>query len=100
MVHNRGELPLFKNEGIDIQSGTATNIVISKSKYSKYDPPYSNCRRDVATILSTDSDIFKETLKVSKYRQKLCYEICMQKLYIIPKCNCADPSNMFLSIAF
>ena len=86
-------LPLFKNEGIDIPSATSTNIGISKTKYSKYDPPYSNCRRDVVTILASDSDIFKDTLKVSKYRQKLCYEICMQKLYIIPKCSCADPGN-------
>jgi hypothetical protein len=38
IVHNRGELPLFKNEGIDVATEADTNIAISKTKYSKYDP--------------------------------------------------------------
>ena len=90
--HNPGEMPLFKNEGIDVQTQTATNIAISKTKYSKYDPPYSTCRRDVSSILPTDSEVYKQTLKISKYRQKLCYEMCLQTFYIIPKCNCSDPT--------
>ena len=100
VVHNRGELPLFKNEGVDVQSGAATNIAISKSKYSKYTPPYSKCRSDVSTILSTDSEVYKKTLGISKYRQKLCYEICLQVLFIIPECKCADPCNIILFFHF
>ena len=90
-VHERGYLPLFNNEGIDVMASTASNIAISKTKYSKYDPPYSSCRRDVATILSTDSDLYKKTLSVSSYTQKLCFELCLQNLFIIPACSCSDP---------
>lgn len=90
-VHERGYLPLFNNEGIDVMASTASNIAISRTKYSKYDPPYSSCKRDVATILSTDSDLYKKTLSVSSYTQKLCFELCLQHLFIIPTCSCSDP---------
>ena len=95
-VHERGILPLYDNEGIDVMSGTASSITIQRTKFSKYEPPYSSCRKDVSTTLPTDSDIFKETLNISKYTQKICFEICLQNLFIIPNCSCSDPSKNIL----
>ena len=92
VVHERGTLPLFKNDGVNAMASEATNIAISKTVYSKYDPPYSNCRRDVSSVKSGDSEIYKKTLQISNYYQKLCYELCLQYNYIIPNCSCADPS--------
>ena len=95
-VHERGVLPLFTNEGIDLQTGVASSITISRTKYEKAEPPYSSCRKDTSVPIESDSDIFKQTLQVSVYRQKVCYELCVQNLYVIPNCNCSDPSKFIL----
>lgn len=91
-VHNRTKTPQLKYEGFTCQTGSYTNIGITRTFYSKLEYPYSNCRKDTQTILSSDSDIYKNTLKITKYSQNLCYEVCLQTLYIIPNCGCADPS--------
>ena len=91
-VHDRGVLPIYVNEGIDILPGTASSITVSRTKYTKCEAPYSSCRKEPDTVQSSDGDIYRETLQVSKYTQKMCYEICVQDLYVIPNCNCSDPS--------
>ena len=58
-VHERGFLPLYHNEGIDIMAGTASSITLSRTKYSKYQPLYSSCRTDTSTILPSDTNIFR-----------------------------------------
>lgn len=92
VVHNRSRTPSVKYEGITVQSGTASSIGVSRTVYSKLGKPFSNCRKDVSTILSTDSEIFKQTRAITEYSQKLCYELCLQNLFIIPDCKCADPT--------
>lgn len=91
-VHNRTRKALVKNEGVVVQPGSSVNIAIKKTIYTKLDGVYSKCRKDTATILSSDGDIFKNTLKADQYSQVLCYEYCLQSLYIIPNCGCADPT--------
>ena len=56
------------------------------------DSPYSTCRKDTSTVLSTDSSYFQATIKITKYSRKLCYEICLNSKLIVAKCGCADPS--------
>lgn len=92
VIHNRTTLPSVKYEGLVVQAGTASNIAISRTYYSKLDSPFSDCRKDTSTVLSTDTYIFEQTINVTKYSQKLCYELCLQNLFIIPKCGCADAS--------
>jgi len=92
IIHERGVYPLINSDGYYVQPYTSTNIGITKTKYAKKEHPYSNCRKDISTVLSTDSDIFIKTKKLGKYYQKLCYEICLQEKYIIPNCGCSDPS--------
>src|SRR5690606_36628000 len=91
-IHQRGLLPLLKYDGITLTTGRASNVAISKRVYQKLPGPYSSCRADPATPQPYDSDYYKITVNVSLYYQNLCFEICLQYKYIIPMCNCSDPS--------
>ncbi|CAF1056474.1 unnamed protein product [Brachionus calyciflorus] len=92
VVHKRGVRPLLKYDGIEISTGTSSNIAISRTNYTKEQYPYSDCRPDPDTTLTTDSSYHIKTLQISKYYKKLCFEICLQYEQIIPNCLCADPS--------
>jgi hypothetical protein len=93
IVHNRtSRVPLVKYEGMPVKTGAATNIGVTRTFYKKKEAPYSECRANVDTIMESDSVYFKMTSNITKYTQKLCYEICLQYEYIIPLCKCADPS--------
>jgi hypothetical protein len=92
IVHNRTHKPLTKYEGVDVKVSTASSIAIKRTIYSKKEPPYSDCRKNVDHAELEDTDVFKSTLKANRYSQKLCYEICFQKLFVSRICNCVDPS--------
>ena len=83
---------MIKYEGVEISTGVSANIAITRTFYSKLSSPYSDCRNDVDTPLSTDSDFYKYTVLVGSYTQNSCFEICFQYKYAIPNCNCSDPS--------
>lgn len=91
-ITNNSIHPLFKYEGIEISPGQVTNIGVKRSFYYKQPSPYGNCRQNVEKLTENDSDLYIKTLKLSKYTRNLCYEICFQYRYIIPFCNCSDPS--------
>lgn len=91
-VNNNSQLPLTKFEGIYIPTGYASKIGIDKTYYYKLDQPYSDCRKDTSSIKESDSNYYKDTINLTKYSQKLCFEICLQYEYIIPVCGCSDPS--------
>ncbi|RNA20730.1 FMRFamide-activated amiloride-sensitive sodium channel isoform X1, partial [Brachionus plicatilis] len=92
VIHERGVRPILKYDGIEVSTGVAANIVVSRTNFSKQPLPYSSCRSDPENLLSTDSKYHKYTLSISRYYQKLCYEICLQYEQIVPNCQCADPS--------
>jgi hypothetical protein len=91
-VNNNSQLPLTKFEGVKLATGYATNVGLTKTYYYRLDSPYSDCRKDVSSYTSSDSTYYKETLNITKYSQKLCFQICLQYEYIIPVCGCADAS--------
>lgn len=91
-IHERGMIPLIKEQGINVATNTAVDIGISRTKISKLGPPYSDCRMNVTEILATDSKYFKFAAIYSKYYQKFCFQLCMQHEQIIAKCGCADPN--------
>ena len=91
-IHNQTNLPLVKDEGFIVQTGASANIAIERTFYSRLSSPFSDCRKDVDSVLPTDSQFYKYTSQITKYSQKLCYEICFQYKYAIPRCNCSDPS--------
>ncbi|RNA31126.1 FMRFamide-activated amiloride-sensitive sodium channel isoform X1, partial [Brachionus plicatilis] len=92
VVHERGVRPLLKYDGIEVSTGAATHLAISRTTYSNEPPPYSSCRSDPNNILAGDSDYHKYTLLISRYSLALCYEICLQYEQIVPNCDCGDPS--------
>lgn len=91
-VNNNTQLPLHKYEGVFIPTGYASKIAIQKTYYYQLDWPYNDCRKDTSTYTSDDSVYYITTVNATKYSQKLCFDICLQYQFIIPGCNCSDPS--------
>ena len=91
-ITNNSNKPLIKYEGIEVSTGASTNIGISRTFYSRLSIPYGNCRNDVKTPLSTDSDYYRYTVQIGRYTRNQCYEVCFQYKYAIPNCNCSDSS--------
>ena len=91
-ITNNSNKPLINYEGIEVSTGASTNIGLSRTFYSRLSSPYGNCRNDVDTPLSTDSDYYRYTVLIEKYTRNQCYEVCFQYKYAIPNCNCSDPS--------
>ena len=91
-ITNNSILPLVESEGIEVAPGVLTNIGIQRSFYNKLPSPYSDCREDPEVASDSDSDLYTKTAKVTRYTRNLCYKICFQYRYVIPSCNCSDPS--------
>lgn len=94
-IHQRGVRPMMKYEGVYISTGSATHIGFNKNKYSKLPHPFNDCIKFSEKMSLKESLYFNYTLRLSKYSQRLCFEICMQYEKIIPKCGCADPEIPF-----
>ena len=82
-VQENGHYPNTKYDGIYTPVGLSSNIAIKKSIYTKLSYPYSNCTTDTNTNYP------------EKYNREDCYEQCLQNKFIIPYCNCADPSIQY-----
>jgi hypothetical protein len=91
-VTNNSIYPQIKYEGIHVPTGYATNIGIQRSFFQSLSSPFSNCRDNIDTPLSTDSDFYKKTVKISRYTRNLCYEVCFQYKFVIPNCDCVSAS--------
>lgn len=91
-VHNNSQYPNTYYEGLKIPVGYQSDIGVTRTFYNKASWPYSDCREDVSTILSGDSQYYQKTLSITSYSRKLCYQVCLQYKLIVAKCNCADPS--------
>ena len=85
-------LPLIQYEGIEVAPGTLSNIGIERSYYIKMPSPYGNCRDNVDTPSAADSYVYAKTAAITRYSRNLCYQVCFQYKYVIPTCNCSDPS--------
>lgn len=91
-IHNNSAIPLVSYEGFSIPAGFASDVGIRRVYSDKIGGNYGDCREDVSTILSTDNDYYTATLSLNQYTRKLCYEVCLQINFIMPTCNCSDPS--------
>ncbi|RNA17960.1 acid-sensing ion channel 1-like [Brachionus plicatilis] len=90
-IHQRGIRPLMEYEGVYIGTGNAAYIGFTRNNYSKLPYPFNDCKKNSEKATAGDSLYFNYTLQLSRYSQRLCFEICMQYEKIIPKCGCADP---------
>lgn len=91
-ITNNSILPMYNYEGLVVPLGLQSNIAIQRNFFYKLPSPYSNCRDNVETPLSTDSYYYKLTAASSKYTRNLCLEVCLQYKYIIAIFNCSSPS--------
>lgn len=90
-VNDNSNEPLFDSEGISLSPGFETDVVIKKTVVERQASPYSDCIRNTCSFDSYDSDLFKKTLKTSKYyTQKNCLLICLQR-HIVQNCGCYIP---------
>ena len=96
VVHKRHVYPLVNFRGLDVPTGSATNIGIQRTVYKRLSKPYSNCK-DHLDFRPTDSIYYNLTTQISLYYQRLCYDIYIQLTTIIPNCNCSDPSVLIPS---
>ncbi|RNA02905.1 Degenerin deg-1, partial [Brachionus plicatilis] len=90
-VHNSSHTPLVKNEGIKVPVGFLADISVDRTFYVRLPSPFSDCRKDTTTKLSTDSNYYNKTVDAADYSKSLCDDICLQNEFIVPQCNCNDP---------
>ena len=91
-VTTSGTTPVTSYTGVKLPVGQATNVKVSQTSITNLPAPFSTCRLDVNTVLSTDNSIFKRTLQLNTYSLQLCYDVCLQALFIVPACGCSDPA--------
>lgn len=88
---NNSAYPLTNYEGLKFTPGQAVDVKVSRTFYSNLDWPFSSCRKDTTTAYDSDSDLYKRTLKLNKYSLELCYDLCLQRDFIVKQCLCSDP---------
>ncbi len=82
-VHKSSTAP-SSSEGVYIQTGKRTNIIVKKTLTRNYPKPYSNCMR----LDTFSSDLYDHILTTGKvYKQRDCFDLCFQKS-IIENCKC------------
>jgi hypothetical protein len=81
-IDNSSFYPNYLANGVDLKTGTHTNIVLKKVFNEREPEPYSECKKEIT------SEAYNNMRKMGKnYRQSDCELFCMQKM-IINKCNC------------
>lgn len=91
-VHNMSKEVMTKYEGMKIPVGKATDIGITRTFYYGYPYPYSKCYDNPRKTYPNFNDTFYKQAEKDFYSQKLCFEFCLQGLFISPNCGCLDPS--------
>lgn len=86
-VHNRTKLPIIRYEGFTVSTGTATNIGISRTFYSRKSTPKSHCTQNIPNE--------NKNFSSKHYSSKLCFELSLQRKFIEPICECSDPTIAF-----
>ena len=92
VIHNQNITPIIESEGKDIPTGFQTNLGLRKNKLYRLESPYSSCIKNIQSFDELDSDLYRSmftVLNMTTYRQKTCYQLCLQN-HIISSCGCAD----------
>lgn len=78
-LHNASNLIDSNAFGIQLSSGTETNIAVDRTFISRKPKPYSNC---IDQIDEESSDLVIETFdQIGIYSQATCFKLCKQELY-------------------
>ena len=78
------------DEGIFVSPGTSTRIMLSSYSHKIESKPYSECTKELTSINSYDSDVFRKTFSLKediKYKYITCLKVCYQK-FLGKICDC------------
>jgi hypothetical protein len=92
-IHNQSSLTDENDVGIELSSGTQTNIAINRMFIYKLSQPYSDCV-DHNNLINV-ADIVRLTSEFHGYYSKsFCADLCYQ-FYLLDQCNCYDNSAFY-----
>lgn len=92
IVHNNSIDPEYVGGlaliGNDVPIGFETTLLVDRVFDYKQPEPYNNCKSDLNSINSFDSDVFRFMINSTEYsyRQKDCFEYCLTNK-IFQECN-------------
>jgi len=82
IVHNHSIDPGYyfgqSKGGINVANGLVNEIRVTRTFSSKLDKPYNNCLKDIESLSSFDSDLYRFILQNTSYiyRQQDCFDYC------------------------
>lgn len=88
VIHNHSSDPRYYGgislDGCEISPGFSTNLILNRVFNYKLEKPFNNCFKNLTTVDSFDSDIFRFMIKSFEYsyRQKDCVDFCIGKEFI------------------
>ena len=92
IVHNQSYDFFSEEDGVEVATGTNTNIAISRTFLNHLPLPYNDCIENLNDYIGKQNKILrllKNVLNKTIYNQKYCLKICTQ-LFIIENCKCYD----------
>ena len=71
--------------GVDLPIGFETTVIVKRIFSSKLGEPYNKCIKDVKSVDSYDSSLFRSIINKTgyKYRQKDCFDYCLGQKIIV-----------------
>lgn len=94
--NNSAQIMPYDYTGNIIGVGSETYFGIQRHVYVKQAYPYSSCAdaSSVNEITIGSHEVLKATFDNDRYYlYNRCSDICTQKYFIIPQCDCQDPSK-------
>ncbi|CAF0893266.1 unnamed protein product [Brachionus calyciflorus] len=93
IIHNQSEEIFPEEDGFNVPTGAETNIGLYRTINNRLPMPFSNCLDELneKDLNNEILEIISKELNRTKYSQKFCQKICLQK-YIYQKCKCMDLS--------
>ncbi|RNA30566.1 amiloride-sensitive sodium channel subunit beta [Brachionus plicatilis] len=76
-VHNQSSIPMITMDGMMVQTGSETNLILNKVNMKKLSKPYSNCVVNLTNKNEIDSVHYRNTFNyIAEYRQNWCLLNC------------------------
>jgi len=83
VVHNHSTDPGYyfgeSKEGINLATGIVNEIRVARTFSYKLEEPYNNCLKDIESLSSFDSDLYRFIIQNTgySYRQEDCFDYCI-----------------------
>jgi hypothetical protein len=103
IIHNDSIDPGYyagtSKKGLYLATGQLNDIVVKKIFTNKLGEPYNDCIKDIKSIDSYDSDLFRYIIQSTNYtyRQKDCFEYCIGR-QIYKRINITDKIDHWMNL--